>query len=163
MSLTARFITAGATGIAVHVGIFIRGEWHMKAPRVIAIHVLLVLITVLTELRKQGLLQSLLLNAIVIIAGYLSGLFASIVAYRLLPSHRLHHFPGPHLAPISKFWHVWQCRDSRNHELMDRLFEEYGDFVRIGTKLHLPFGAFQAIAKTFFVYYRTKRDRIIPS
>ena len=141
MSLTARFLTAGATGIAAHVGIFIRGEWHMRAPLVFALHIVLGFITVFTELRKQGSSQSPLLNAAVIVAGYLAGLFASIVAYRLSPSHRLHNFPGPRLAPISKLWHVWQCRDSRNHELMDRLYEEYGDFVRIG-RIY-PFSSFK--------------------
>ena len=46
--------------------------------------------------------------------------------------HRLRNFPGPVLASVSKFWHVAHCLDSKNHILLERLHEEYGDFVRIG-------------------------------
>jgi hypothetical protein len=107
----------------------------MQAPVVIFLHILLGSFTFLSEVRKQGLSLSSLLSISAIIVGYLFGLFSSIVAYRLSPRHRLYKFPGPRLAAVSKFWHVWQCRDSRNHELMDNLHEEYGDFARIGMKI----------------------------
>lgn len=131
--LNARFLIASIAGVTVHLGLFIREEWHMRAPVVFVLHVLLGVVAVLLEARKLGLSTVPLINTSVIAAGYLFGLFFSIVAYRLSPLHRLHRFPGPRLAAISKLWHVWQCRDSRNHELMDRLHKEYdGDFVRIG-------------------------------
>jgi hypothetical protein len=130
--LSFRFFLSYAVGVAAHLALFIRGEWHMQAPVVFVLHVLLGSFTVFSEFRKQGASQSSLLNASIIIAGYLLGLFSSIVAYRVSPYHRLSKFPGPKLAGVSKFWHVWQCRDSRNHELMDRLHEKYGDFVRTG-------------------------------
>lgn len=133
MSRAETFFISSAIGIAAHLGIFIRGEWHMRAPAVLVIHVLLGTIVVLSEGRKLGISQEPIINAIIIISGYLFGLFSSIFAYRLSPFHRLYYFPGPRVAAASKFWHVWQCRDSRNHELMVRLHDEYeSDFVRTG-------------------------------
>ena len=99
---------------------------------VFVLHVALALLLVLLETLKEDSAPSPLNNASAIIGGYLLGLFSSIVLYRLSPFHRLHAFPGPRLAAVSKFWHVWQCRDSRNHELMERLHEKYGAFVHIG-------------------------------
>ncbi|KAL8651746.1 MAG: hypothetical protein Q9210_003077 [Variospora velana] len=46
--------------------------------------------------------------------------------------HRLRHFPGPWMAGITKFWHVYHCATSQNHLLLDRLHDEYGQFVRTG-------------------------------
>jgi len=135
----AKFLIACVAGITAHYGLFIREEWHMQAPVVLALHVLLGLLTALFEVRKIGLSTAPFINALLLITGYVIGLFLSIAAYRLSPYHRLYRFPGPRLAAVSKFWHVWQCRDSRNHELMDRLHKEYeGDFVRIGMIQSLP-------------------------
>ncbi len=60
---------------------------------------------------------------------FFADLFASIVTYRLF-LHRLRHFPRPTLAKACKLWHVTHCLDSKNHLLMDRLHQKYGDFVR---------------------------------
>ncbi|KAL8735761.1 MAG: hypothetical protein Q9166_000624 [cf. Caloplaca sp. 2 TL-2023] len=62
-------------------------------------------------------------------AYYTIGLFVSIIMYRIL-LHRLRRFPGPPLAAASKLWHVWQCRNSRNHIVLESLREKYGPFVR---------------------------------
>ena len=66
-----------------------------------------------------------------IILSYLAALFASIIIYRIY-FHRLRSFPGPRLAKISKFWHVYQVRHSMNHRLMERMHSQYGSFVRTG-------------------------------
>jgi hypothetical protein len=132
MSLNAAFCLACAVGIAAHVCIFIRGEWHMQAPALFVFHALCGLLVVFSVVRHQELLPSSLAASCKIIGGYLIGLFASIIGYRLSPLHRLSKFQGPRLAAVSKLWHVWQCRDSRNHELMCRLHEKYGDFARTG-------------------------------
>ena len=104
----------------------------MQAPLIFVLHFLFGLFVVFLKIGKHGASPSAFIDSFLIIAGYLFGLFASIIEYRTSSFHRLHNFPGPKLAAISKLWHVWQCRDSRNHELMDFLHEEYGDFVRIG-------------------------------
>lgn len=125
-----KLCTAFCVGVLVHVGLFKKGEWHLEAPRVLVLHALVFTAIVIMDARTTE--QSSLYNSYCVVLGYLSGLFSSIVTYRLSPWHRLHDFPGPRLAAVSKFWHVWQCRDSRNHELMERLHNQYGDFVRIG-------------------------------
>lgn len=61
-------------------------------------------------------------------------LFGSITIYRLY-FHRLNRFPGPRLAAVTKLWHVWQCRDSRNHQVLEKLHQEYGSFVRTGMEV----------------------------
>jgi hypothetical protein len=130
MSLSLRFIISCAVGVAAHLGLFIRGEWHMQAPIVFVLHVLVGSFTAFSAVWKQGLSLPYFIDASVMVVGYLIGVFSSIAAYRLSLSHRSSNFPGPRLAAVSKFWHVWQCRDSGNHELMDRLHHKYGDFVR---------------------------------
>ena len=125
------WIVAGAAGVIAHVGLFNRGEWHMKGPHIVVSHVLLIIANVLLDLRPQASSQ-ILPHVSCLFSCYACGVFLSIAVYRLSPFHRLHHFPGPRLAAVSKIWHVWQCRDSRNHELMRKLYEEFGDFVRIG-------------------------------
>lgn len=104
----------------------------MRAPHILACHIWIILVKLLIDLRKQSLSYGPLYDSFKPVVGYLFGLYFSIVVYRLSPSHRLSKFPGPRLAAVSKLWHVWQCRDSRNHELMYGLHEKYGDFVRTG-------------------------------
>ncbi|KAF8849089.1 cytochrome P450 [Acephala macrosclerotiorum] len=65
------------------------------------------------------------------IAGYLLALFISMTVYRVF-FHRLRHFKGPLGARISKIWHTWHVRHSQNHLVLDRLYREYGTFVRTG-------------------------------
>ncbi|KAL9105897.1 MAG: hypothetical protein Q9227_009008 [Pyrenula ochraceoflavens] len=70
-------------------------------------------------------------RAALIIACYFVGLFVSITLYRLF-FHRLRNFPGPKLAAVSKLYHVWQCLDSRNHQVLEDWHRQYGAFVRTG-------------------------------
>jgi len=131
-----RIFVSCAVGVAAPLGLFTREvrEWHMQALVVLVIHLLLGSFMFIFEVWKHGLSPISLVNISVIISGCLFDLFSSIVAYRLSPHHRLCKFLGPRLAAVSQFWQVWQCRDSRNHELMDGLHEEYGDLVRIGMR-----------------------------
>lgn len=126
------FLLAFFAGVTIHIALFNRGEWHMKGPRVLFCHVFCAVVTTFLEVRQNFCLRLFPYNSIGLIACYLWGIFISIITYRLSSPHHLHRFPGPRLAAISTFWHVWQCRDSRNHELMCKLHEQYGDVVRIG-------------------------------
>jgi hypothetical protein len=128
-------------GVAAHLGVFIHGEWHVHAPQLIISHVFVVLClalcrAVLQDSYDPGL--ALLVDRLGwIFVTYPLGLFGSILVYRASRFHRLTaaDFPGPFGARLSKLWHVWQCRDSRNHEVLDRLHQKYGDFVRTGKSL----------------------------
>ncbi|KAK2745695.1 hypothetical protein FQN57_003592 [Myotisia sp. PD_48] len=41
-------------------------------------------------------------------------------------------FRGPKIASVTKIWHMWKCRSSKNHLVLDELHQKYGDFVRTG-------------------------------
>ena len=134
-SLVNVSLVSAAFGVLAHLGVFIHGEWHMQASFVFGLHIFLAISLYALSLYVQQDYWASLSGPLVIISSYAVGLFSSIIAYRLSPWHRLANFPGPRMARVSKFWHAWQCRDARNHELMLRMRREYGDFVRIGMGL----------------------------
>ncbi|KAF9876190.1 cytochrome p450 [Colletotrichum karsti] len=134
-------------GFAVHYGLFIHGEWHVQAPQIVLGHFWFFICFVASSIYYKGtaigeLSQSLL----VLYAGYLPGLLASIALYRLF-FHRLAGFRGPWYARITKLWHVWACRDCKNHLVLEKLHEQYGDFVRTGPSEITVFhpGVFMAV------------------
>ena len=114
---------ATAAGVASHTFIFIHKEWHVQAPTILKLYTFIFFALIASEGPRIGSL----------IAGcYCVALFSSIVLYRLL-FHPLRRVPGPFLASVTKFWHVYRCLDSKNHLLLDRLCREYGPLVRTGT------------------------------
>ncbi|KAK9422879.1 hypothetical protein SUNI508_04546 [Seiridium unicorne] len=119
-------------GVLVHLGVFIRGEWHLQAPAIFVTHTgaLSMLLTMeicsSTKVTVQGLL-----DAASPFMTYLLGLLGSITVYRLF-FHRLQSVPGPRLAAFSKLWHVWKCRDSRGHHVLESWRKKYGNIVRTG-------------------------------
>ncbi|KAJ5305867.1 cytochrome P450 [Penicillium antarcticum] len=123
---------AVAAGILAHQLIFIHGEWHLKGPRVVVLH-----IAIATSLYSASLFlcpdsRKNNVNRVTysVICYYLS-LPSSIGVYRIF-FHRLKQFPGPKLAALTKLWHVWKCRDSRGHLVLQSWYEQYGEFVRTG-------------------------------
>ena len=64
-------------------------------------------------------------------AAYATGLFGSMIIYRIW-FHRLHRFPGPFFAKVSKFWNVAKALDSSNFRVMNELYHTYGGVVRTG-------------------------------
>ncbi|KAF2199990.1 cytochrome P450 monooxygenase-like protein [Delitschia confertaspora ATCC 74209] len=62
---------------------------------------------------------------------YLTSLFASMIIYRLC-FHPLKNFPGPKLAAVTKFWHVYRSRNSTNYLVMEEIHKQYGNLVRTG-------------------------------
>jgi hypothetical protein len=122
---------ASILGLLAHQLVFIRGEWHLLAPTVFSIHILLALLLIGAEIQLNGNTSGSNVIVLASITCYIVSLFTSITIYRIC-FHRLRHFPGPRLAAVSKLWHVWQCRDSRNHLVLERLRQEYGSFVRTG-------------------------------
>ncbi|KAJ6126977.1 hypothetical protein N7523_002589 [Penicillium sp. IBT 18751x] len=114
-----QFVVGAALGIAIHLNVFIHGEWHVRAPQIVLYHL------------AYFAFHFLLVKAYWIVPGYIIGIFSSITIYRLC-FHRLKHFPGPIWASISKIWHAWQARHRTNYLVLERLHNEYGDFVRTG-------------------------------
>lgn len=122
------------TAVSVHHGLFVHGEWHLHSPAILFYHLLAhSLYTAFLIAVEQCAIIPALLAATSVFGVYLTALLTSIAVYRVL-FHRLSRagFPGPPPARIYKFWHVWACRDSKNFLVLDRLVQEYGDFVRTG-------------------------------
>ena len=132
MWLLAEVITAVLLGPASHLALFIHGEWHMQAVILVEINFLcLTLLVVLEMWFREANFVSALFGSILVNFCFLGSLLISITIYRVV-FHPLREFPGPSLASVTKFWHVFHCRDSRNHLLLQDLHRQYGDFVRTG-------------------------------
>ncbi|KAJ6124316.1 hypothetical protein N7471_011633 [Penicillium samsonianum] len=116
-------------GLLAHHLVFIHGEWHLKAPRVVVLHLLSGGLFYASCWFGRRRTQAGLVQTIYLTTCYLLSLFTSITVYRLI-FHRLRHFPGPKLAAVTKLWHVWKCRDSRGHLVLQAWHEKYGEFVR---------------------------------
>ena len=123
---------AAILGVLSHLCIFIHGEWHMQAPAILKVHTVLSVLIFLVKVNNQHeALPESCKQTFAIISSYASALFISMVIYRKY-FHRLRHFPGPWMAGVTKFWHVYQCLDSKNHILLERLYQQYGTYVRTG-------------------------------
>lgn len=125
-------VAASFAGIFSHIFIFIHHEWHLHATTLLQLY----LSAFGTMFLVEGLLleRSWLTGAMEtarLFSAYTFSLFTSITIYRLL-FHELCRYRGPRLASISKLWHIAHCRHSKNHLLMERLHQKYGDFVRTG-------------------------------
>lgn len=132
MGMLVPLLLTTLLGVLAHHGIFIRGERHLRAPAVVITHITVAAFTWSIIAWKHPLEKYRSLGVVIgLLCCYAVGLFGSITVYRLC-FHRLRHFPGPRLAATTKLWHVFKCRDSRNHLVLDSLHKQYGDFVRTG-------------------------------
>ena len=140
---------AGTAGVLAHLLIFISGEWHLGATKILKTCCISYLAIAIAEMRlrqlwwDEGLALSLLICGVFAVC-----LFISMITYRHL-FHPLRHFPGPKLARTSKLWHVAQCLDSKNHLLMERLYETYGSFVRTGMCVAFEIDKNDAVSYSF--------------
>ena len=131
-TFAVKLLVSTGLGVSSHLGIFIRGEWHTRAGLLLRLYLLLFILVSILEYgcHVNGLTQTLL-NSLSISICYNVGLFSSITIYRIF-FHRLRCYPGPWLASVSKFWHVYQCHKAPNYLVLDKLHREYGDYVRTG-------------------------------
>lgn len=118
-------------GVLSHLGIFVRGEWHMQAPALFYTYSLIAVsvFCLLKYLRADTV--SSITTTMLIISTYISGLFTSIIIYRKY-FHRLRHFQGPWAAGATKLWHVWKCRTGQNYLVLEDLHRQYGPIIRTG-------------------------------
>ncbi|KAE8378838.1 cytochrome P450 [Aspergillus bertholletiae] len=120
------------SGVLAHRLVFIHGEWHLLVATLVVSH--LALLGGLYALRAvwaEYVPDQALPHPVTLVCLYLSSLFSSIAVYRVF-FHQLRHFPGPRLAAVSKLWHVWRCRSSRGHHVLEDWHHKYGTFVRTG-------------------------------
>ena len=119
-------------GVASHLAFFIRREHHLQAGTLLRLYLLAAGITWLANMQLNEVTPwQAVVSSTNMVLSYCLGLFASMVIYRLC-FHRLHSFPGPIGARLSKLWHVWQVLDAKQYLILDDLHKKYGDFVRTG-------------------------------
>ncbi|KAH8887218.1 cytochrome P450 [Thozetella sp. PMI_491] len=110
-------------------------------------------------------LLTALSRTVTVSAGFTAGVVGSMLAYRAF-FHRLNHFPGPFAARLSKFWQVRMVlrSDFHQHIEVQKLHQEYGDFVRLGPRevsinrhsaIDLIYGPKQVCAKGPWYYSAT--------
>lgn len=132
---TLLLLAAGAlSGLAIHRSYFIHGEWHIQAPRIVRCYSCVLVLLISGKVYHHASHHLVWFDELLLgFLAHLVSLLSSIVTYRVF-FHRLTQegFPGPLAARITKLWHVWQARDSKNHVVLDRLHAKYGDFVRTG-------------------------------
>lgn len=130
-SLALYCLVAAILGTLSHLLVFIRGEWHMQAPRIFVVYSLLVLGLLLVSNDTSADNSPRFTPTALISSAYATGLFTSISIYRRY-FHRLRQFPGPWAAGITKLWHVWQCRHGQNYLVIEELRQRYGPIIRTG-------------------------------
>ncbi|KAI2627965.1 cytochrome P450 monooxygenase-like protein [Hypomontagnella submonticulosa] len=118
-------------GLVAHHGFFIHGEWHMSARHILTTHLLLGAGLFYLSSHIHDTFSESLSWVGVVATVYFGSLFSSMTIYRLF-FHKTRHFPGPKLAAVTKFWHIWHIRDSKNYLFMQKLYEKYGPFIRTG-------------------------------
>ena len=132
-SLPRLAAVAATAGFLSHTLYFIRNEHHRQA--VLFVKLFLGLPPIVCFLLMQVLQINPSRAASVTAsmgAAYLLALWTSMIIYRSF-FHRLHHFPGPPLAKISKFYHVSRLGKMDNFRKLEGWHKKYGNVVRTGT------------------------------
>lgn len=125
-----KVLLAAAFGIFLHNAVLAKGEWHLKAPRLVLAHLASFISILFFETRSAPFCSAFKETCLVSL-GYSAAIASSISAYRAF-FHRLRLFPGPPLAKVSKIWHASHCLDCQNHLFLEDLRHRYGPFVRTG-------------------------------
>ena len=131
MLLAPQILLAAFTGVLCHILVFIRGEHHLQAPKILLLFFLLPGGLLFSQFSHGSGLGLATRNTFLICTSFGCALFTSIIVYRIF-FHKLRHFPGPFFAKFSKLWHVIQLLRKPNFKLLDELHDFYGDFVRTG-------------------------------
>lgn len=128
------FLAPLLAGVAVHLCVR-PFEIDHHTPRIIFAYPISFAGLVFYLITHRGLsLAESFLKTLTVTASFNAGLFGSILVYRAF-FHRLHHFPGPFPAKLTRF-HATRYTASgfRRHIVMENIHEEYGDFVRVGMR-----------------------------
>lgn len=126
---------AASCGVLSHLTYFIRGEHHKQAILFFKLAVLLpsTICVLLVHFTPFTVNQGARLTGS-ITATYLGALWGSMIFYRSF-FHRLHHFPGPWLAKVSKLYHFFSILRLDSYRKLEGWHRKYGPVVRIGELL----------------------------
>lgn len=126
------------SGIAIHHGLFIYGEWHNQAPKIFSCYAIIFGCITTSELfvYKSHIISRLVSGLFATSFCHVFSLITSILLYRGF-FHRLNKakFPGPWWARYTKIGQIWENRHSKNYLYLHGLNQTYGDVVRTGKVL----------------------------
>ena len=126
-------LIAVVIGVCLHVWYFQRGEHHMYGLRYLQVVTLLFIIA--TGAFTVGS-ESSFLSSLSVVGSFFGclfiGLYGSLLCYRLI-WHPLRGFPGPIAARVSSLWFSSQVIKFDAHQKSLRLYQKYGQFVRVGS------------------------------
>lgn len=144
--------TSLAAGVSLHLFLLRRGDWDLALPQLVtgaaAAPIAVTLGLALLhrhdddagETNNGGLWRWWWLwwsagqTALALVGAALLGLYASMLAYRASPLHRLRRFPGPLAARLSNFYFAARVLGTKQeYRVLKELHDTYGDVVRIGT------------------------------
>ena len=119
-------------GVLSHLLYFVRGEHHQYTLQYLQLlfYGFLPFSFTLARLLQVQYVQAVQLGA-VIIGTYLIALCMSMLIYRFF-FHRLHDFPGPRLAKLSKFYQFFTGLRLDAFRRTHEAHRKYGNFVRTG-------------------------------
>lgn len=128
------FIIPLLAGVAVHLSVR-PFEIDRHTPKFILAY-LVSFTALVAHLRSYGGLglAGSIVETATVAAGFNTGLFGSILVYRAF-FHRLHRFPGPLLAKLTRFYALKTAALTlQTHLAIENAHDTYGDFVRVGTQ-----------------------------
>lgn len=135
ISEASLFSLGGAiSGLAIHHGLFIHGEWHNQAPDILRYYAGVFGCIAVSHFFSPSDLVSRISSGLALASVFhVVSLILSILVYRGC-FHRLNsaNFPGPRWARFTKIWQIYENRQSKNHIYLHSLHEKYGDVVRTG-------------------------------
>ncbi|KAI1755314.1 cytochrome P450 [Xylaria castorea] len=127
---------SAVAGVVSHLSYFIHGEHMLTAYRLVMLALFgpPTTVALLHTLAGSSLSYAVQLTSVGY-GAYMTALFTSILVYRAF-FHPLRHFPGPKLARLSQFYHVFRISAKvDNYRHLDRLHDQYGEYVRVGPNL----------------------------
>ncbi|KAJ4396529.1 hypothetical protein N0V93_000749 [Gnomoniopsis smithogilvyi] len=128
------FVIPLLVGVAVHLSVR-PFEIDRHTPRFIFAYLISFTALVINLHTRSGLsLAESILETATIAARFNAGLFGSILIYRAF-FHRLHRFPGPLPAKLTRFYAMKiAALTLQTHLAIENVHEQYGDFVRVGPR-----------------------------
>ncbi|KAI0191377.1 cytochrome P450 monooxygenase-like protein [Xylaria flabelliformis] len=138
MAIPLGYVAAlsAVAGVVSHLGYFIRGEHMLNAYKLVILALFgpPAIVALLNTFAELPLSHAALFTSVGY-GAYMTALFTSILVYRAF-FHPLRHFQGPKLARLSQFYHVFRISAKvDNYRHLDRLHDEYGEYVRVGPNL----------------------------
>lgn len=119
-------------GVVSHLSFFKQDERFLTPFRYVQALFLAVFISTVAKSHYQDEAPLVAFRAVLRYTGvYMLGLYTSLIGYRLF-FNPLNKFPGPFMARLTKFDHVFRNTKMRNFIELQSLHQKYGKFVRIG-------------------------------